>query len=134
MSFATESRDRARPVLPLAGMVDVLFLLLVFFLTTGVLREAESQIPIDLAIAESAEAPGASGVPEVVSFGPDGAVYLGTEAVTIDQLKERLTGGQVRAVVIRGDVDANFGVFVQVLDVVNELGLSASVAAIKPAE
>ena len=31
MSFATDSRSRSQPTLPLAGMVDILFLLLVFY-------------------------------------------------------------------------------------------------------
>ena len=56
MSFATQTRERSAPVLPLAGMVDVLFLLLIFFMTASVFRDAELAVEVALPDSQSAAA------------------------------------------------------------------------------
>lgn len=69
-------------------MIDMVFLLLVFFMTVSTLAQADRKLKLDL--PESAE----SKVPEdlsnrgVVSVTADGRVFLGAVPVEIERLKE----------------------------------------------
>jgi biopolymer transport protein ExbD len=137
MSFTTEIRQRSRPALPLAGMVDVLFLLLIFFMTASVFREQESTIPVDLTPAETAQADTSTGTHTVVTVKKDGTIYFGGGTVTLPTLRSKLTqlADQFpdEVVVIRGDRSSNFGLFIRILDLAKEAEVrDVRVAASKP--
>lgn len=72
----------------MAPMIDMVFLLLVFFMCVSSLAQADKSIEIDL--PESAE----SKVPEdlanrgIVSVREDGTIYLAGGAVSVGELKE----------------------------------------------
>lgn len=107
MGFASESRERSRPVLPLAGMVDILFLLLIFFMSTYSLRDQELSVDVGLPSSEVAAPGDSQALRVIVSFDKEGQVYLGSRAVTIEQLRgEMVKLAEVsldQPVVIRGD-------------------------------
>ncbi len=72
-------------------MIDVVFLLIVFFLVSSHLVKQEAQMPLKLPRAES----GPTAVDEegeriVVNVLPDGRVLLGGGVVTREQLEQRL--------------------------------------------
>ena len=56
MTFPSERRARA-PAIALTSMLDVIFLLLCFFVTVSVFSQWESEISIQLPNAKTAEAP-----------------------------------------------------------------------------
>jgi biopolymer transport protein ExbD len=71
---------------PMSPLIDCVFLLLIFFLVTTMLKKTEKQIPIvmpesDLALAIEADS-------EVLTLGVDldGNVYLGQRGSTSDQM------------------------------------------------
>ena len=140
MSFSTQSRERSAPVLPLAGMVDVLFLLLIFFMTASVFRDSEMSMDVSLPTSETAAAAVGPAQQIIITIGPDDTVYLGERAVPIDQLRgvprtarrgrsERLGGGPQRRKT-RGA-----GTMVRVMDLAQQAGLrETSIATIRPAE
>ena len=139
MSFASESRERTRPTLPLAAMVDVLFLLLVFFMTASVFRERETQIDINLPTAETAETqkPGPTRI--VVSIDENNEIYLGERKVLItdlpDTLKKLAADFPDEELVVRGDQESSFGLAVRIMDEAKQAGISnVSVATIKSVE
>jgi len=139
MSFAAESRERSRPVLPLAAMVDVLFLLLIFFMTASVFREAEAQIDIDVPEAQTAQPADTRTDQVTVNIKADNRVYLGERVVPVERLADELARlvdeAGVKAVVIRGDTGSAYGVFVKVTDQAKLAGIDdISVAALRPAE
>lgn len=128
MGFTSESRERSRPVLPLAAMVDVLFLLLIFFMTASVFREQELQIDVALPAADTA-APGEQGGTQVViSLTEDGRVFLGARELTEQELA--LTLAQLaqqypdEAVVIRGDQLSKYGQAVHLMDLAKDAGFT----------
>lgn len=137
MSFASETRERVRPVLPLAAMVDVLFLLLIFFMTASVFREAEAQIQVQLPEAGTGTAAVSRTDQITVNIQADNSVYLGEREVAIDDLAGELarlvTEAQVRSVVVRGDAESNVGVFVKVMDLAQQAGVEeVSAATVRP--
>lgn len=126
MSFSAPSRDRNPPVLPLASMVDIMFLLLIFFLTTAAFREQERQMDVDLPAAENSS--GASSRTQVViTVTEDGTIYMGDRTYTLAALKQTL--GKLakqfpdEAVIIRGDSGSRFGQAIAVADIVYASGL-----------
>ena len=137
MSFVAESRLRTRPVLPLAGMVDVLFLLLIFFMTASVFREQELQIPVELPATETAQVAAPDPATRiVVTVTADGRIFLGEREVSADELKvmfrELADQFPHESVIVRGDRDSRFGLAVHVMDLAQQAGIrDVSVATIK---
>jgi biopolymer transport protein ExbD len=137
MSFSAETRERNRPAVPLAAMVDVMFLLLIFFMTASLYREQERRIDVDLPSSES-RSDAAVRSPIIITVTADERIYIGEGQYTLNELRtvlERLAKQtQNQAVVIRGDSASSLGVTVQVLDICDIVGLrNVSIATSKPA-
>lgn len=126
MSFASESRPRTQPVLPLSAMVDMLFLLLVFFMTVSVFREQEKQIAISLPDTQTASAP-QSKTPIIVTVTEKGDIYIGDRPYKLAQLQPIMAKLAEEfpneLLVVRGDKGCAFGLAVQVMDVARAAGL-----------
>ncbi|MEM9416256.1 MAG: biopolymer transporter ExbD [Planctomycetota bacterium] len=127
MGFAAESRERARPVLPLAGLVDVLFLLLIFVMSTYSMREQELMVDVGLPAMDSGETGGAEGLKIIISFDADGQVFLGQRPIEFADLRSELQRlvdiDPDQTVIIRGDKAGNYGLFMEVLDTARAAGL-----------
>ena len=139
MSFASETRQRSLPVIPLASFVDILFLLLTFFLTTSALRERELQIGVDLPAAESGETAVSAATQTIISITAEDRIYLGERELPLPSLRQTLEElaaiSPDEAVVIRGDQASSFGLAVQIMDVAQQAGIrNVSVATVKSLE
>ncbi|XAL98382.1 biopolymer transporter ExbD [Phycisphaeraceae bacterium D3-23] len=128
MGFAAESRERARPVLPLAGLVDVLFLLLIFVMSTYSMREQELVIEVGLPAMESGESGTTEGVKITISFDAEGRVFLGPHEVEIAALRSELVKlvefAPDQPVIIRGDGEGKHALFVAIMDAARDAGLT----------
>jgi len=120
VSFARPRQPTRRATVPLAPMLDVLFLLLIFFATTSTFRAEEQQIDVNLPIAQTASAAEPLETELLVNVRADDTLVVGGRAVTIDQLRAMLR--QITAdfpnerVIIRGDQAVNYGRIVEVMD------------------
>lgn len=128
MGFAAESRERARPVLPLAGMVDILFLLLVFFMSTYSMREQELQIDVGMPASEQAEAGGTSAQRVIITYHSDGRIFLGERPVAMRNLETELARlAEIttdQPVILRGDKQATIQLQSQIMDASMAVGLT----------
>jgi biopolymer transport protein ExbD len=110
----------------LTPLIDMLFLLIIFFIVSSVFVEEEKILEVELAKARFAEALVAPSSPVVINITRDGAVFLGPEKVTLDQLAQRLRAlnadTQGRQVQIRGDRNVPYQHVVDVHAIVNETG------------
>ena len=126
MSFTAPTRPRSLPVLPLAAMIDVLFLLLIFFMTTSIFREQERMIDVSLPATESA-LPQAPQSPIVITVTRDGTIYLGDRPYDLDELRTTLDklGRDFpdETVEIRGDGGSPLRRTIQVMDAAYAAGL-----------
>jgi len=119
MKFARKSASRA-PTLALTSMLDVIFLLLCFFVTVSVFSQWESEISIKLPSAETAEQPERMPGEIIVNLAPDGAVRVNGTVLTLTELHQRLQKvskfypGQ--PVIIRADKQTAYEKFVAVID------------------
>ena len=127
MSFSSESTGRSQPILPMAGMVYMLFLLLVFFMTVSVFREQDKQIDISLPGTQTATA-AKSKTPIIVTVTEKGDVYIGDRQYQMTALQTIMIKLAQQfpneTVVVRGDKGAPFGLAVQVMDVARAAGLN----------
>lgn len=74
----------------MAPMIDMVFLLLVFFMTVSNLAQAQKRVKLDLPESRRAEVPEDLSDRTPVSIKPDGAVFWGATEITVDALGVRL--------------------------------------------
>ena len=119
MKFAPESGTRA-PALALTSMLDVIFLLLCFFVTASVFSQWESEISISLPSAKTADEPGRLPGEIIVNISKEGAVTVNGSAMDAGELERRLLriskfypGQQV---IIRADKETKYDDVVKAID------------------
>ena len=111
----------------LTSMLDVIFLLLCFFITASVFSQWESEISITLPSAATADEPDRLPGEIVVNISKDGSVKVNGATFTREALGERLARiarfypGQ--AVIIRADKDAKYDALVKVVDTCRAAGV-----------
>lgn len=74
----------------LAPMIDMTFLLLVFFMLTTKISKEQVKLDIKLPLASAAKNPDDAAGRDIVNIDRDGAVFLGDRAVTEDELEGAL--------------------------------------------
>ena len=119
MTFAPDRRPRA-PALALTSMLDVIFLLLCFFVTASVFSQWESEISIRLPDARTAEAPERLPGEIIVNLAKDGSIRVNGAGLALADLEARLKRissfypGQ--PVIIRADRETPYGALVGTID------------------
>ena len=115
------SRKTSRaPKLALTSMLDVIFLLLCFFVTISVFSQWENEISIKLPSAETASEPERLPGEIIVNLAKDGTVTVNGKALALEDLKARLARiskfypGQ--PVIIRADKDVRYERLVELVD------------------
>jgi biopolymer transport protein ExbD len=124
MSVEFVRTKRPTMALDLAPLIDVVFLLLVFFmLTSSFLPPA---LPVELPVAGNEES--APAEPVVIVIASSGEISLNGEAVALaglaGSLAEALAESESKALHVRGDRAAPYGVFLEVMDVAKAAGAS----------
>lgn len=113
------SDDSGEEGINLTPMVDVVFLLLIFYLAATTFQRDEVRLDLRLPTAKSGLA-SKSEQPIVVNVLADGRVHVDGREVTLPALRQKLAAAGERnpeqTVLVRGDQQAQFGLGVQVLD------------------
>lgn len=101
-----------QPSLNLTPMIDVVFLLIIFFMVATSFAEMERDIELELPEVAAAAALTAAPKQRVVSVQSKGQIRLDGEEVTLGQLTQRLSAAKNEypelSVVIRGDAACAF--------------------------
>ena len=108
----------------LTPMIDIVFILLIFFLvTTSFVRE--SGIQVDRPAAASSESVEGSAI--MIAIRPDGEIWLDRRAVDLRRLQPTIARVHSRSpdapVVIQADRGADVGLLVQVMDQIRLAGI-----------
>jgi len=74
----------------MAPMIDMVFLLLVFFMTVSNLAQAQKRIRLDLTESHQADIPEDLSDRTAVSIKADGSVYWGASETNLDELTARI--------------------------------------------
>lgn len=122
---------RKRVTINITSLIDILFLLIIFFVVTSTFLE-QPGMRLDLPSAETAEQ---TEVRELVlEMDASGRMRLGGDEVTIASLRQalahRIEGGDAeRLLVIRADRGARHGDVVKVMDIAKQVGVRDLVIA-----
>ena len=124
-------RGRAQlhhPGIQLAPLVDVLLLLLIFFLMTWNAARNENELDVKVPKASAAKEKAAPIGDVVVNVKADGNVVVNRRTLTAAELSELLKGlvqlNSEQAVVIRGDEAGAYKNVVGVLNICSEAGIT----------
>ena len=127
MRFSRSRTSRGPASLSLTSMLDVIFLLLCFFVTASVFSQWESEISIQLPSASTADEPDRLPGEIVANLAKDGSVRVNGAAISLEELGARLARiakfypGQ--AVIIRADREARYESLVKVVDTCRTAGV-----------
>ncbi|MEI6083084.1 MAG: biopolymer transporter ExbD [Verrucomicrobiota bacterium] len=119
------------PRIRIINLVDVLFILLIFFIATSTFRVASQQpagVKLSLPEAKSAEAVGKEKSNQLrITVAADGAIYLDKEKTPAGQLEKILQAAKAKnpAVIIElsADKNASYGTIVSVVDAARVAGI-----------
>lgn len=122
-------RSSVASTLSLTPLIDVVFLLLIFFLVTSEFEDEEQRLDIVLPTATSATPMTGKPREVVVDIDADGRLYLSGQQTSLDELQRLLQTAVAnnptnQTVVIRADHTTAFQPVVSVMDVCNRTGVS----------
>ncbi len=126
MKFHTKKKHV--PTITIVALVDVLAILLIFFMVTTTFRQQEPSLQIKLPDSSTAEAAaGGSTEPIFLSVKGEQEITLDNQKVSLanlsSELQKLVAANPKRPVALRADRDAPFGVVVGVLDALKLAGI-----------
>ena len=123
--------ELAKGRLDIAPLIDVVFLLLIFFMLTSTFV-LQPVIKVKLPRAVTSEA--LKGKNLVIEIAAEGKIYLDNEVISLTRLKEELTNiaDLDSPLLIKADENASLGKVVEVWDLCRNIGISQVSIATKP--
>ena len=115
-----ESGDEGFDLTPL---IDVVFILLMFFLVATTITARQEQITVKLPESASGEATEEASRALIVTLHADGTLLLGGEAVEREALVERLRSDKAEAVRINGDGETSLRDTIALYDLCTRAGI-----------
>jgi len=115
--------------LSLTPLIDVVFLLLIFFLVTSEFEDEERRLKIVLPSASSATPMTRKPREIVIDVDSEGKVYLRGQATELEELERLLTAAVIdnptnQSAIIRADGSTAFQPVVSVMDICNRTGIA----------
>ena len=120
MNFRKKNKG-ALPGFQMTAMMDIIFLLLCFFITTSVFSQWEYEIDITLPTAQSSKVPSRLPGEIIINIARDGNISVNQQVLTVELLRGRLDRlaryfpGQ--PVVLRADKETRYEDLIKVVDV-----------------
>lgn len=129
------SKNKRTVVLNVTSLIDVLFLLLIFFMISTTFLSTPA-IQLELPKAKNADA--VRQEPLVVYIDADGALYLNDEPIDAGLLpavlKDKLLENDDKAVILKADSRVTHGSVVQIMDIIKGAGARRLVVSTQPAD
>ncbi|MFQ5850509.1 MAG: ExbD/TolR family protein [Candidatus Binatia bacterium] len=123
MQFLKEADEEIG--ISLTSLIDVIFLLLIFFMVTTTLIDPSRRLDIQLPEAKAAS-PEAKSIPVTIELGARGKILLNGKRVTLNSLESRLRalgGGRTKkTAIVRADRRLDYGRVVRVLGICRASG------------
>lgn len=118
---------RSKPEVQMAPLIDVVFLLLIFYaVTTQFVTDDRLKLKLPEAKTAESEGVGREEMPPEVKVAADGTIWINDVIVPDDELEAQMKAlverAPEKAVILKGDRDADYGVVVRVLDAARAAG------------
>lgn len=137
MTFYT--RKRRAPSVIIVSLIDILAILLIFFIVTTTFQKNQPQLQINLPESKTAEqAPAENSQPLVLRIKSADQITLDEKPVTLETLSDALKAlreqAPARPIAMQADREAPFGVVVKALDALRDAGIKNIPAFTQPEE
>lgn len=121
-----ETTYKKSPSINLIPILDAIFLLMFVFMMALVQRVQKAELKLTLPSSISGATTTADQTPITISIDTSGVIYIENKKVSKVELEKELTliklSGPLPVIVLRGDKHANFGVVIDILDLVKKNG------------
>jgi biopolymer transport protein ExbD len=118
---------RKTPAINIINLIDVLVVLLIFYIATTVFKKSEPKITIKVPDSSTAKATDQT-PPTIIYVTQDSKIFLGDAPVEPDKLgellKNKLAEDPTFKVAMKADTKAPFGVITKVMDAAHVAGIS----------
>ena len=121
----SDEQSRRRVSLDISPLLDVVFLLLIFFLVTTTFMPDAS---MDLELPESTTATQSEVAATVVTVGEDGGVQIDGDSVSMQELERTIAAllpEEREKITVRADARVDYGVIVRIIDALRNAGVDA---------
>jgi biopolymer transport protein ExbD len=130
-------RKRRAPSVIIVSLIDILAILLIFFIVTTTFRQNQPQLQINLPESRTAEqAPAENNEPTVLRIKNVNEITLDEKPVTLENLADALRTLReqtpARPIAMQADREAPFGVVVKALDALRDAGIKNIPAFTQP--
>ena len=118
-------RRRVSPVITIVSLVDILTMVLMFFVYTTTFKTATPQVQIVLPDSKSGSKATSDTKPAFLAIDKTGAVFLEDKPIEVDALGDAMKKLQAdnRSIAMRADKEAPFGKIMSVLDALKAAGV-----------
>ena len=133
MKFA--SRKRRAPSIIIVSLVDVLVILLIFFVVSTTFRTNQPEVQINLPESKTATNAPAELEHALITVDPDDEVKLDGRVVAIEDLEKAvrdLSATRKSSLAMRADKQASFGTIIKVMDALKLAGVKNLPAFTQP--
>ena len=107
-------------------MIDMVFLLLVFFMTVSTLAQADRQVELDLPESTQSDIPDDLSDRGTISLDAEGTIYIGVAKHTLDSMqaaiKESLAQNAALRIQVRADQETAYSEIKKVLKACADVG------------
>jgi biopolymer transport protein ExbD len=122
-----QTNGQSPATIEITPVIDMVFLLLIFFLAATTFQQTEREMQIALPSAQSGGPISVSLRELVVNVDSEGAIYVGGQQMEVEDLRtivtEAVAQNPDQKVTIRGDRAASYAAIAQALDVVKSSGI-----------
>src|SRR5438552_3649144 len=135
MKFAV--RKRRAPSIIIVSLVDILTILLIFFVVSTTFKKDQPEVQINLPESKTSSSRPAELEHVIVSVDANDGVKLDGREIAVEQLQEAITNlpaTRKSSLVLKADEKASFGVIVKVMDALKLAGIKNLPAFTQPAQ
>jgi biopolymer transport protein ExbD len=129
------TQPHEEPTLNLTPMIDVILVLIIFFMVATKFAEEERSVDLQVPSISDRNAAMTAPEPKVVNVHRDGHISLGAHQVTLDELRQQLAAARAQYrrlnVLIRGDQLATHGQMTKVYDACKRAGIAELAISVK---
>ncbi|SDU01925.1 biopolymer transport protein ExbD/biopolymer transport protein TolR [Verrucomicrobium sp. GAS474] len=120
------NKPHRTPIINIVSLIDILCIILIFFVVTSIFRREEPQIKLDLPESSQAKASQQT-TPEIITVTEDEKVYLGPTLITVAELgpllKSKRDADPRARFALKSSKKAPFGIVIKVMDAVKIAGI-----------
>lgn len=124
-----------QPSLNLTPMIDIVFLLIIFFMVGTKFSELERKIGLEIPSVRDSGTLSAAPEKKMINVYRDGRVELNRVQVTLDQLIQQLSAARQQypklGVLVRGDAESKYQHVASVLNACRQAGISKMAVSVK---